>query len=211
MRKLLMIVAAFFAMATVSQASPSSCVTGTLASFVSLGTTGCSINGNIVAGVTTNLSSTLQGGITLTPITSGAGAGGFTASLDLAALAGTSSTLNFTLAAPAGFNLTALSVGITGGAGASLNLTAANGLNVSATSGGAVVNPTFSGVGSLNLSGTLNVTAGATGTATLTITPSLTSISATPEPSALSLFAIGLLGLGLVYGRRMLDPDAKCG
>lgn len=203
MRKLLMIVAVFFTMATVSQASPASCVTGTLGSFVSLGTTGCTISGNVVANVTTNLSSTLQGDITLTPITSGSGAGGFTASLDLAALAGTSSTLNFMLAAPAGFNLTDLSVGITGGAGASLNLTAANGLNVTATSGGGVVNPTFSGVGSLNLNGTLDVTAGATGTATLTITPSL---SATPEPPALSLFAIGLLGLGLVYGRRMLEP-----
>ena len=203
MRKLLMIVAVFFTMATVSQASPASCVTGTLGSFVSLGTTGCTISGNVVADVTTNLSSTLQGDITLTPITSGSGAGGFTASLDLAALAGTSSTLNFMLAAPAGFNLTDLSVGITGGAGASLNLTAANGLNVTATSGGGVVNPTFSGVASLNLNGTLDVTAGATGTATLTITPSL---SATPEPPALSLFAIGLLGLGLVYGRRMLEP-----
>lgn len=203
MRKLLMIVAVFFTMATVSQASPASCVTGTLGSFVSLGTTGCTISGNVVADVTTNLSSTLQGDITLTPITSGSGAGGFTASLDLAALAGTSSTLNFMLAAPAGFNLTDLSVGITGGTGASLNLTAANGLNVTATSGGGVVNPTFSGVGSLNLNGTLDVTAGATGTATLTITPSL---SATPEPPALSLFAIGLLGLGLVYGRRMLEP-----
>ena len=202
MRKILMVVAVVFAMATVSQASPSSCVTGTLGSFVSLGTTRCSINGNVVAGVTTSLSSTLQGAITLTPITSGSGAGGFTASIDLAALAGTSSTLNFTLAAPAGFNLTDLSVGITGGAGASLNLTAANGLNVTATSGGGVLNPTFGGVGSLNLSGTLNVAAGATGTATLTITPSL---SATPEPPALSLFAIGLLGLGLVYGRRMLE------
>lgn len=203
MRKLLMIVAVFFTMATVSQASPASCVTGTLGSFVSLGTTGCTISGNVVADVTTNLSSTLQGDITLTPITSGSGAGGFTASLDLAALAGTSSTLNFMLAAPAGFNLTDLSVGITGGAGASLNLTAANGLNVTATSGGGVLNPTFSGVGSLKLNGTLDVTAGATGTATLTITPSL---SATPEPPALSLFAIGLLGLGLVYGRRMLEP-----
>lgn len=203
MRKLLMIVAVFFTMATVSQASPASCVTGTLGSFVSLGTTGCTISGNVVADVTTNLSSTLQGDITLTPLTSGSGAGGFTASLDLAALAGTSSTLNFMLAAPAGFNLTDLSVGITGGAGASLNLTAANGLNVTATSGGGVVNPTFSGVGSLNLNGTLDVTAGATGTATLTITPSL---SATPEPPALSLFAIGLLGLGFVYGRRMLEP-----
>ena len=69
MRKLLMIVAVFFAMATVSQASPSNCVTGTLGSFVSLGTTGCSINGNVVADVTTNLSSTLQGHIMLTPIT----------------------------------------------------------------------------------------------------------------------------------------------
>lgn len=204
MRKVLMVVAVVFAMATVSQASPSSCITGTLGSFVSLGTTGCSINGNVVAGVTTNLSSTLQGDITLTPITSGSGAGGFTASIDLAALAGTSSTLNFTLAAPAGFNLTDLTVGITGGTAgaASLNLTAANGLSVTATSGGGVLNPTFSGVGSLNLSGTLNVMAGATGTATLTITPSL---SATPEPPALSLFAIGLLGLGLVYGRRMLE------
>lgn|GEM_PF-4313236 len=208
MRKLLMVVAVFFAMATVSQASPSSCVTGTLGSFVSLGTTGCSISGNVVADVTSSLSSTLQGDITLTPITSGSGAGGFSASLDLAALAGSSSTLNFMLAAPAGFNLTDLSVGITGGAGASLNLTAANGLNVTATSGGGVLNPTFSGVGSLNLSGTLAVAAGSTGTATLTITPSLTSLSATPEPPALSLFAIGLLGLGLVCGRRML---ARCG
>jgi len=202
MRKVLMVVAVVFAMATVSQANPSNCVTGTLGSFVSLGTTGCSINGNVVAGVSTNLSSTLQGDITLTPITSGSGAGGFTASIDLAALAGTSSTLNFMLAAPAGFNLTDLSVGITGGAGASLNLAAANGLNVTATSGGGVLNPTFGGVGSLNLSGTLNVAASATGTATLTITPSL---SATPEPPALSLFAIGLVGLGLVYGRRMLE------
>jgi len=200
-----MAIAVVFAMATVSQANPSNCVTGTLGSFVSLGTTGCRINGNVVADVTTNLSSTLQADITLTPITSGSGAGGFTASIDLAALAGSSSTLNFTLAAPAGSNLTDLSVGITGGAGASLNLTAANGLNVTATNGGGVVNPTFSGVGSLNLSGTLNVAAGATGTATLTITPSL---SATPEPPALSLFAIGLLGLGLVCGRRML---ARCG
>ncbi|MGB7024174.1 MAG: hypothetical protein WBD73_10275 [Candidatus Acidiferrales bacterium] len=202
MRKLLMIVAVFFAMATVSQANPSSCVIGTLGSFVGLGSTGCSINGNVVANVTSTLSSTLQGDITLTPITSGSGAGGFTASIDLGALAGTSSTLNFTLAAPAGFNLTDLSVGITGGAGASLSLTAANGLNVTATSGGGVLNPTFSGVGSLNLSGTLNVATGVTGTATLTITPSL---SATPEPPAFSLFAIGLLGLGLVYGRRMLE------
>ena len=204
MRKLLMIVAVFFAMATVSQASPSNCVTGTLGSFVSLGTTGCSINGNVVADVTTNLSSTLQGHIMLTPITSGSGAGGFTASLDLSALAGTSSTLDFTLAAPAGFNLTDLSVGITGKSGVSLNLTAANGLNVTATSNGGVLNPTFSGVGSLNLSGTLKVKAGSKGKATLTITPSLTPISATPEPPALSLFAIGLLGLGLVYGKRML-------
>ena len=210
MRKLLMIVAVFFAMATVSRANPSSCVTGTLSSFVSLGTTGCSINGNVVADVATNLSSTLQGDVTLTPITSGSGAGGFTASLDLTALANTSSTLSFTLAAPAGFNLTDLSVGITGGAAGavSLNLTAANGLNVTATSGGGVMNPTFSGVGSLNLTGTLSVAANATGTATLTITPSLTSLSATPEPPALSLFAIGLLGLGLVCGRRML---ARCG
>ncbi|MFZ0333286.1 MAG: PEP-CTERM sorting domain-containing protein [Candidatus Acidiferrales bacterium] len=211
MRKLLVVVAVFFAMATVSQASPSDCVTGTLGSFVSLGTAGCSINGNVVADVTTDLSSTLQGDITLTPITSGSGAGGFTASLDLAALAGTSSTLNFTLAAPVGFNLTDLSVGITGGAGASLNLTAANGLNVTAISGGSVLNPTFSGVGSLNLSGTLDVSADSTGTATLTITPSLTSVSSTsptPEPPALSLFAIGLLGLGLVYRRKMV---AKCG
>src|SRR6185437_14859888 len=188
MRKVLIAIAVVFAMATVSQANPSNCVTGTLGSFVSLGTTGCSINGNVVADVTTNLSSTLQADITLTPITSGSGAGGFTASIDLAALAGSSSTLNFTLAAPAGSNLTDLSVGITGGAGASLNLTAANGLNVTATSGGGVVNPTFSGVGSLNLSGTLDVMTGATGTATLTITPSLTSMSATPEPPALSLF-----------------------
>lgn len=202
MRKLLLIVAVFFTMATVSQASPSSCVTGTLDTFVSLGTTGCSINGNVVASVTTNLSSTLQGDITLTPITSGTGAGGFSASLDLAALAGTSSTLNFMLAAPAGFNLTDLSVGITGGTGAILNLTAANGLNVTATTGGSVLNPTFSGVGSLNLNGTLTVMAGATGTATLTVTPSLTPA---PEPPSLSLFAIGLLGLGVVYGRRMLE------
>jgi hypothetical protein len=205
MRKLLLIVAVVFTMATVSYANPSNCVAGTLGSFVSLGSTGCSINGNVVANVTSSLSSTLQGDVSLTPITSGSGAGGFTADLDLAALAGTSSTLNFTLAAPAGFTLTDLSVGITGGAGASLNLTAANGLNVTATSGGGIANPTFSGVGSLNLSGTLNVAANATGTATLTITPSLTSISATPEPPALSLFAIGLLGLGLVYGRRMLE------
>jgi hypothetical protein len=202
MRKLLMIVAVFFAMATVSQASPGNCVTGTLGSFVSLGSIGCSINGNVVANVTSSLSSTLQGDITLTPITSGSGAGGFTSSLDLGALAGTSSTLNFTLSAPAGFTLSDLSVGITGGAGASLTLTAANGLNVTATSGGGVLNPTFSGVGSLNLSGTLNVAAGSSGTATLTITPSLTP---TPEPPAFSLFAIGLLGLGVVYGRRMLE------
>ena len=55
MRKVLMAIAVVFAMATVSQANPSNCVTGTLGSFVSLGTTGCSINGNVVTGVSTNL------------------------------------------------------------------------------------------------------------------------------------------------------------
>lgn len=186
MRKVLILAAALFAMSSVSWATP--CTT-----LGSLTGTGCSVSGNVFSSLTSTLSSTLG----LSP-TSG---GGFSVALDLSALANTSNSLNFTITAPAGFNITDLSVDITGGAGATLSLSGNNGLSLTATSGGGVMNPTFSGVGSLNLTGTLDVSAGATGTATLTITPSETSTSSVvPEPGTFSLLGLGILGLALAWG-----------
>lgn len=187
MRKILIVAAACFALSTASWAT----TCGTLGD---LANGGCpDLNGTVFSNLSTTLTSTLQSGITLTPLTSG----GFTASLDLTALANSSNTLNFTITAPAGFNLTDLDVSIAGASGVTLTLSNSvfTGGSITASSGGAV-HPTFSGVGSLDLTGTLAVAAGATGTATLTISPSLTSTSPVPEPATFALGIIGLLAMG---------------
>lgn len=187
MRKLLVIAAACFALSTATWATP--CTT-----LGNLTGTGCTISTNVFS----NLTSTLNSGLTLTA-TSG---GGFMLSLDLASLTNTSNSLDFTITAPAGFLITDLSVDLSGGTGASLSLSGNNGLNLTATDGGGTMNPTFSGVGSLDLTGSLSVSASASGTATLTITPSLSPSSPTPEPASLALFGIGLVFCGIVMRRK---------
>jgi PEP-CTERM motif len=197
MRKLLVIAGACFAMATVSWATP--CTT-----LGSLTGTGCSVNGNVFSG----LGGTLSTAITLTPITSGAGAGGFSLSLDLAALANTTNTFAFNIIAPTGFTITDLGLNLgaatAGSANVSLNLD--NGSTLMATTGGTAQDVTFTGVTDLGVTGTLSVVSGATGTVGLTITPSLSpSSSATPEPGTFSLLGLGLLGLSLACGLKMRE------
>lgn len=190
MRKVLVGVAAFFVMAAAGWASP--CTPGTLGSFESL-TTGCSIGSAVFGNFSSSLSSTLM----LSPGTSG-----FTTSLNLGALAGTTNTLSFTVTAPAGMEIGDFSAQVGGSAGATLTLTLSNNgsmiSTLTANSGGGIVTVNFAGVTSLDVTGTLTVAAGTTGSGTLSLAPSVV-----PEPVTLSLLGIGLLVLGTV-GRRML-------
>lgn len=198
MKKVILVTIALLVAASVGWAG--TCSIGSLSSYLSLGPAGCTVSGNLFTSFTTSLSSSDAAGITLTPITSGSGAGGFTASVNLGALAGTSNSVNFTATAPAGSMVTDLSAGFTGGTGGSLALSLNNGSTLTATTGGgpAVVN--FSGVSSLGVTGTLSAAANASGTTSLSVTPSLT-----PEPATLALFGTGLGVVMLLGLRRRLN------
>lgn len=214
MRKILIVAAAAFLMSTASWAGP---CTGTLKSLVSAGS--CTdVNGNLFGSISTNLTASEEAHL----MVSSSASGGITIDIDkLAKLAGSSTTcstaasegcnsfaLNFSITAPTGFNVSDLSFSVTGPEGVTLTLAGQSGTFASLTATTEDMTGTttstqmanFSGVSTLNLTATLQVEASARGSATLTITPSLTAISATPEPPALSLMALGFLGLAAAWG-----------
>ncbi|HLI35293.1 MAG TPA: hypothetical protein VKW70_09635 [Terriglobia bacterium] len=201
MRKAVILAAVLFAVSALGWAVP--CPSGNL---TSLGATApCDISGNVYSAVSSSLSSSLSGMVSITPITSGANAGGFSLSIPLSAFAGLTSgnTFSFTVAAPTGKSITDLSANFVLGTGASgsgdVSFALNNGGKLTAMLGGGAASTTFAGVSSLGITGTVSVAAGAKGTGTLTITPSLTSVtppSAVPEPASFLLFGSSLLLFG---------------
>src|SRR5579864_5617912 len=158
MRKMLVLVATLFAISTAGRASP--CVTGSLSSFESLGATGCTHNGAVLA----TFSGTLPGSILLDFSPPSFGDYGFTISVgDFSSLAGTSDTLNFSIDVPSGpkpFEFVAIPGAVTSGS-ATLAVTLSNGLSFTTTStpghsGGEIIR-FGKEVGSLNVSATLTV------------------------------------------------------
>lgn len=204
MRKVVLITIAVFVASSVGWAQP--CIAPlNLAGLINLGATGCTISGNVVGSVSSNLSA--QSTINITAITSGSGAGGFTAG-PITLTPSTSNTFNFTLTAAAGTSITDLSAELTGGTGGTLSLSLDNGSSLSAATNGSLsgmqtVN--FSGVSSLGVTGTLAAGASATGSTTITIAPSFGAARVTPEPATLVLFGTGLCVLLFLGFRRRLN------
>lgn len=207
MKKVVLITVALFVAASVGWAQP--CTTPlNLSGLINLGATGCTISGNVVGSVSSNLGT--QGTINITAITSGSNAGGFTAG-PITLTPNASNTFNFTLTAAAGTSITDLSAELTGGAGGALSLSLNNGSSLSAATEGSLggtqtVN--FGGVSSLGVTGTLSASATASGSTTITIVPSLGPATVTPEPASLVLFGTGLGVLLLLGFRRRLNPKA---
>lgn len=209
MRKVLIGVAAFFAMSTVGWAGP--CVTASFSSYESLGSAGCTGSDGVVIA---NFSGTLPGGTMLDVFGEHGEQGTFDGvefPVDFSSLAGTSSTLSFTMTAPPGLTFNSFVIGPGGVSSGSATLTAtlSNGLTLTATSTSA--NGFVGGVegGSLPDLSSLTVNA------TLTVAPGTTSLAGdfppdlfannAPEPATFSLAVIGLLGLGLFCGSNMRE------
>lgn len=209
MKKVVLITVALFVAASVGWAQP--CTTPlNLSGLISLGATGCAVNGNVVGSVSSNISASAQTTINITAITSGSNAGGFTTG-PITLTPNASNTFNFTLTPAAGSSITDLSAGLTGGTGGTLSLSLSNGSSLSAATEGSLggtqtVN--FSGVNSLGVTGTLSASAAASGSTTITIVPSLGPATVTPEPASLVLFGTGLGVLLLLGFRRRLNPKA---
>lgn len=186
MKKVILITVALFVAASVGWAQPCTMPLN-LAGLISLGTPGCTVNGNVVGSVSSNLSA--QTSINITAITSGLNAGGFTAG-PITLTPNSSNTFNFTLTPAAGLSINDLTAELSGGTGGTLSLSLSNGSSLSAATNGSLsgmqtVN--FSGVSSLGVTGTLSAAANASGSTTITVAPSLT-----PEPATLVLFGTGL-------------------
>lgn len=207
MKKVVLVTVALFVAASVGWAQPCTPPLN-LAGLINLGATGCSINGNVVGSVSSNLSS--QSSINITALTSGSNAGGFTAG-SITLTPSTSNTFNFTLTPKAGSSIIDLSAELNGGTGGSLSLSLNNGSKLSAATNGSlsgVQTVNFSGVDSLAVTGTLSASAGASGSTTITLVPSFGAARVTPEPASLVLFGTGLGVLLLLGFRRRLNSKA---
>lgn len=219
MRKLAYTLAAFFIVSAVGWATP--CPNGSFNGFQnSTSTSACDISGNAYGNISTTLSNSLSGKVNITPITSGADSGGFSASIPLSDVAGltTGNTFAFTVTAPSGNTITDLMAVFdleTGATGTgNVLFTGNNGSSLTANLNGGQASATFAGVAALGLTGTIRVASGATGTGTLMIVPSLTASSTTPpsstapEPASLALFGTGLLlGAAILLRRKRRSAE----
>lgn len=208
MRRLVPTIIALFIISATGWAVP--CSNGSLTGFGH--SAPCDISTNAYSSISSTLSSSLSGKINITPITSGPNSGGFMASIPLDSVAGltTGNTFAFTVTAPTGFTITDLMADIVPSAGASgsgnISFALDNGSSLTSTLGGGAATTAFSGVSALGVTGTFNIAAGASGTATLTIAPSETAgtpPSAVPEPSTFMLSGSAfLLLIGGLFLRR---------
>lgn len=202
MKKLVYLVCALFLTSAVSWGAP--CSSGSFTSYVSLGTTGCTVSvtstsADTYSSFSSNFSPAEAAALILTPVTTGANAGGLTTNV-FPLNPGGSNTFDVTITPPSGMSITDFSASVTGGTGYTLSLDLSNGINLTATEG-TPASATFSGVSSLGIMGLATVSSSATGSVSLAFTPSFspsTPPSTVPEPSSFVLLGTASL-LGLAW------------